>query len=600
MYKEMLWITEGYVLDEAGNLITTSYIDLRAPGDRTAIRTLIKGCRRKHALEDSPRILISPVRRFREVGENLIRDEQEGIATVESEIVEPETPVELFQRRRVADVDEAVELLDSGMSVRHRRASRRVHSGRVSFAKECWIFSTAIKPETDEQWAAWENEIDPEYDHKSEIGQPAKFAEALGRMVTEQVGPQGSDAWMRGSIGDRGDALPRTKHSMQQVLHGPMVYSDRLYDTLTQGADEATKIAASMFTKREKHAALREYRFVILREGEVTEKVFLNISGMMRDALQAGPSALVRPAGQPAETTASPEASSSPTKGWTKLRDVRWAAKRRVRHRETMRSETRGADGTVSSSESTERERVHERTVTWDPSAAKPGLDSADAMEGRADGDNPAQAEQPMGPDGLRPETMDEDAIREIAFGKLDGREEETESGAVTVVRGTGRDSWSFEKMLTKMLEDPASPMPASSEPWAEDKLGREEALEIHRWMATLAHKAARVAIEHREAASSACWQAIQCIRNIYVRLGDIVNTVSIERQRFVVLDLKAPDDTRATGRIVVAPSGAYAYALKGPDQGTVGHSEGVLGTVFFPLGCLDKFESFGWTPKHD
>ena len=118
--------------------------------------------------------------------------------------------------------------------------------------------------------------------------------------------------------------------------------------------------------------------------------------------------------------------------------------------------------------------------------------------------------------------------------------------------------------------------------------------------MATLAHKAGRVAIEHREAASSACWQAIQSIRNIYVRLGDIVDTVSIERQRFVVLNLNPSDDTRVTGRIVVAPSGAYAYAFKGPDQGTVGHSEGELGKVFFPLGRLDDFESFGWPPKDD
>ena len=37
----MLWINEGFVLDDAGNMALTSYIDLRGEGDRTAIRSLV-------------------------------------------------------------------------------------------------------------------------------------------------------------------------------------------------------------------------------------------------------------------------------------------------------------------------------------------------------------------------------------------------------------------------------------------------------------------------------------------------------------------------------------------------------------------------------
>ena len=81
MDSRMLWINEGFVLDEAGNLITPSYVDLRAPESRTPIKTLVKGCRREHALEDTETILVSPVKCFREKGENLIRDDQEGLAT---------------------------------------------------------------------------------------------------------------------------------------------------------------------------------------------------------------------------------------------------------------------------------------------------------------------------------------------------------------------------------------------------------------------------------------------------------------------------------------------------------------------------------------
>ncbi|WP_420461660.1 hypothetical protein [Candidatus Palauibacter sp.] len=99
---------------------------------------MIKGCRREHALADGEPILVSPVARLRTEGENLIRDEQEGLATVETEIVESEMPVELFKHRRLADVKGAVELLDSPLKVKHRRTSAVVHrsSKRLTFGRE--------------------------------------------------------------------------------------------------------------------------------------------------------------------------------------------------------------------------------------------------------------------------------------------------------------------------------------------------------------------------------------------------------------------------------------------------------------------------------
>ena len=575
-------------------MITTAYVDLRAPEDRKNIRTLIKGCHRQHALEDGDTILVSPVRRFRKEGENLIRDEQEGLATmVGPEIVEPETPEEAFKRRRLADVDDAVKLLDSWVRVAHQRASCHVRqsSGRVSFGSEWWIFSTAIKPETDEEWAAWRAALDPAYDHVSEIGQPAKFAEALGRMVTEQLGPQGKDGWWRGSIGRVVGVAPKTKRPTQWIVHGPVVYSDRLYETLTQDADETTKIAASMFTKSKTHAAQREYRFAILRDGAVAKEVLLTISGMMRDALQPGRSALVRPAPQSTEATVYTEDSE--------LRGRHATATRRTTRRETMRSERRGADGTLLSSESAEREDVRERTVTWDEGVENQEANGTAALGWKPDEGRGEHADyRERCPDGAAPDpgTMDEDAIKEIAFAK----EGERYGGEVSASRGTGHVGGSLEQMFQRMLDDPARPMPASSEPWAEAALSREEVLLIYRWIATLTHKVTRVSIENREAASSACWHAIQCIRNIHVRLGDLVDSVSIERERFVILRLKSSGGAKAAGRIVVAPSGAYAYSFKEQDSGKVGHSEGVAGKMFFPLGDEDAFESFGWPVKGD
>ena len=186
----MLWVNEGFVLDDAGNMLTTSYVDLRDEGERTAIRSLVKGCKREHALEDGETVLISKPELFREYGVALIRDEQEGFANVKSVTLEPETQEEAAKRRANSDLNDALQLVGSGMTSVHRVEFGRQKSlsKHLSYGKDWWIFCTSIKPE-ETDWDSWKASLDADYDHISEIGQPAKFAQALARMVTEQIGP---------------------------------------------------------------------------------------------------------------------------------------------------------------------------------------------------------------------------------------------------------------------------------------------------------------------------------------------------------------------------------------------------------------------------
>ena len=114
----MLWVNEGFVLDDTGNMLITSYIDLRDEGERTAIRSLVKGCRQEHALEDGESVLISKPERFREYGVALIQDEQEGFAREESVTLEPETPEEAAKRRATSDLNDALQLVGSGIKDR--------------------------------------------------------------------------------------------------------------------------------------------------------------------------------------------------------------------------------------------------------------------------------------------------------------------------------------------------------------------------------------------------------------------------------------------------------------------------------------------------
>ena len=601
MDDDTLWTAEGAILDDAGNLIATTYVDLRDATRRTPIRKLVKGCRREHALEDSETVLISSLARFRKEGENLIRDDQEGLAKEETETVMPPTPHEAVERRRHAALNEAHELLDSGISLKWSVTRHSVERSSQSFAfgKEWWIYSAAIAPETDEEREAWWATLDPGYDHASGIGQPAKFAEALARMVAEQLGPQGKDGWMRGTIG--GTEGVRTRHGMQWILHGPVVYSDRLYETLTREPRDTKSLALWLFTKNATHAAMREYRFAILRDATVDDKVFLKISGMMRDALRPTDYGLVRPTPGSTEVKATADNAPSRTTGETTVTQKRATAKERVVRREETRSEVKGPDGQILSSKSDTREDVRERTVTRD-------LSGDDQVPGRtlltgAEGERLAAAEQARasgGPAAERRQT-DEDALEELALGN-DGAVDRdgTLADQAPATRAGHTDFFTaLQESFEKVLRDPAAPMEPMSETWAEAALGREEVLRIYRMIATLSHKVTQVDIVNRRDASSACWHAVQCIRNIYARLGDIVEKVSIERERFVVMQLRASGDQGATGRVVVEPSGGYAYCLKRQGSKQLGHGGAEFGMMFFPTGShVETFEEFGWRAK--
>ena len=137
------------------------------------------------------------------------------------------------------------------------------------------------------------------------------------------------------------------------------------------------------------------------------------------------------------------------------------------------------------------------------------------------------------------------------------------------------------------------------AETWEASACSPEEIVKSYGAVATLGLKITRVAVEHRQEAASACWHALQCINHIYARLGDIVDSVWIERDRFVVIHIKDSEELKATGRIVIGPSGGYAYCFKTSKSENLGYSEGVLGKLFFPLANdVETFESFGWPGK--
>ena len=595
----MAWMSEGFVLDDAGNLINTTYVDLRDAEERSAIPALVKGCNREHALEDGETVLISKPARFREYGERLIQDTQEGLAKDESETMITQTAAEMAEQRAVADANEAIELSDSTVravyKVTHDRKNRASNS--LAYGAGWWIFCTSIEP-VGREWDAWRATLPDEYDHVSKIGQPAKFAQALAHMVAEQVGPQGNDGWLRDTTdGPDGE---RTKHRTQWVIHGPVVYTDAVYRELTRDNDPRAKIAAAIFTKSAEYAAQREYRFAVLCEGNDEETVLLRISGMMRDALERRDGGLVRiPPGAAATTGSDDPPPSSHKSATSKQLSKRVTTTKRRTERKETRWQTKTPDGQVRSSDGKRHERVFEETVTQEYQPDGDGSRKSGPAD--AEGTTQDRAAPEVGKTSEQPswESSDEGAAQDLA---LEEREwKDPESGRThspfLVHRGTGRAYGSFEEMLS----DPAAPLAPLGRARQESNTTREELAKTYRAIDVLLTKMAHTPEEFRQDVASAGWHAMHCLRNIYARLGDIVESVWIERQRFVIIRLEESRDLGATGRIVISPSGAYAYCLKIPGKETLGDGGREWGTIFFPLGDqVDGFEEFGWPRKTD
>ena len=601
METDMVWVNEGFFLNDAEHIIMTSYIDLRPPGNRTPITSLVRGCERKYALEDCGTIMISNPSRFREYGEELILDVQEGLAKEESVVTTQETATESTRQRAVSQLNEAFELLDTSMRLTHSESNTKTNTDTASqsftYAKEWWVFCTSIQPATDE-WDAWRGALPKAYDHVSVIGQPAKFAQALANMVAEQLGPQLSKGSMTSSTG--GVETAKTKHKTQWVLHGPVVYTDSVYDLLEGITNNEQRLAAQIFVKGREYAAQQEYRFAILNEGAEQETVILQISGMMRDALKQTDHGLVRHTRVPLNSEVNPETDPPHGKSETPKPILKQAnMRKRVAKREEWRSEARGPDGEMLSSDGGFRESVRERTVTWSQESEESKFQE---LTHNSQGDH--ETEESLSSHGLSEDEEirstikdDEEVIKELALEEFELEEEHSEDGqlAIPIWTGTGRVYKSFEEMLS----DPTYPMRPLGEVWQEDVNTPAEITKTYRAVDVLDMKMKDIQEQFRQEMASAGWYAMLCIRNIYGRLGDIVDTVSIERERFVVIRLKDSETFNARGRIVIAPSGAYAYSLYSSNEEQLGYGGLEWGTTFFPIGNqIETFERYGWPKK--
>ena len=597
---EVLWINDSFGLNDAGHIIMTSYVDLRNPEDRTPIKSLVRACERQYALEDCENIIVSTPSRFRSFGEGLILDPHEGFAKEEEVTERRKTSTNTSRERSVSDLNEALKLLDTNIRLSHTESYKHTEteterkSGTLTYAKEWWIFCTSIRPDENE-WESWCRTLPGHYDHVSEIGQPAKFAQALAHMTAEQLGPHGKKGRYSSKVGNA--ETEWTNYPTQWVLHGPVVYTDSVYHALAGITDDTARMAASIFTKGREHTQQREYRFAIISDGAEEESVFLRISGMMKDALKLTNHGLVRAAGTPPSNDPDPEIQSTqPSREQQAAASLKMTRSRRTGERKEWRMESKNSDGEILSSESGLEESFTELTISDSNGSEEINLQPWTQMPQ----DQIEPEETPTGSDttdDMESDLTDRSAVRELALDEFDWDDDEPREAiqAIPVRTVTGRVYGSFEEMM----RDPSYPQRPFNKIWEEDANTSQEVTATYRAVDVLNMKMGYVGEEFRQDIASAGWYAMLCIRNIYSRLGDIVETLSIVNNRFIVIRLRNSEELEARGRIVVSPSGAYAYSFQLPKEENIGHGGLEWGTAFFPIGTtVDTFDRYGWPKK--
>ena len=245
--RGVLYLADGHHVDDAGNLISCVYVDLRDAAERSPITTLRKASPKQYAIPDCGTIRLSKPTGFGGRGEGFtIGPEAEPAAGA-------------------ADPD-------------------ALHCGR-----NAWIYSASVEPETQAEQAAWREALPAGYDAVSRIRRPRAFARALGTMVAEQVGPQGRTLMLRSALGGQ---VFRTAHRSQTVYHGAVVYSDDPCRRLESASSVLEFNLLLLFLESAAHRARREYRFAVWAQDEAgRDRVDLQVSPALLDAMQNPPKA---------------------------------------------------------------------------------------------------------------------------------------------------------------------------------------------------------------------------------------------------------------------------------------------------------------------
>ena len=579
--------TDGFVITDAGHNITTHYVDLGRIAFPDTPTTILKACEIRYALEHCPTIRISSLERYRDFGEDMIEDPQEGYAHQRQEEFSTTEP----QAAKNRELERSLELLGQKTQFNDKHTETSNSAQHISYGREWWIFSTAMSPPT-EQWQHWRDSLSPKYDHISTIRQPVKFALALGMMLADQKGPQGKDAKTTHNTVFTGEYS--STHKTQLVVHGPVLYTDDVLSFLKEKQGQDVFGYYSIFAKHRRYESQREYRFAVYSETPVSEPwIDLYISGMMRDSLAP----CLTSTGSRFSNVDFPDSTKSSTTATAKNMDTRSRSnKSRQTQTATERWSTRylSNDGQVSREEHHVRER---ELIVTDESmemiSHKGGI-SADELSSteKSSAMEREREHHEVVVDGT---VVAEEKVERMRIGVVKLVEDTGDTNDNSRTNGDIEEQEKEASLLFEAMQRPSEPVKVTGGARIGDPIDHEKK-EVFGVLDALTPKIATIPDAKRLGVSSAAWHSMWAIWNLHSRFGRIVESVHVERNEFIALKLKETPESKATGKILVGPRGTYAYVLSSETKKQVGHGGRDTGLVLFPdYDIVNDFAEFGW-----
>ena len=274
-------LTDALATTDAGRLLMVQSVDVGASSADWQHVVLVKGMEAEYSLAHSSSIRISSPQRFQDLGETMIRDEQEGRARNRTE--ESEKKEYVAERREQEEALHQLGLSHVHLGPQHSSNSRR-ETEAYGFGTGSWIFCAAVQPTSDDEWTKLRHKLPPTYNDYTTIHQPRKFAQALGLMFLDQIGPNTTSG--RFTHSSSGTEPIVSLHDALKVVHGPVLYTEDVYGFLDAHKGSALATIYPLFVKDIEHRDQREYRFVIVGNDDLQqEHRDIVVSGMMRDSL---------------------------------------------------------------------------------------------------------------------------------------------------------------------------------------------------------------------------------------------------------------------------------------------------------------------------
>ena len=558
---EPLVLVDAFITSDAGQLLMVQYVDIGASSLDWQRVVLVKGIESVYSLAHSTSIRISSPHRFRDLGETMIRDEQEGRA--ESRTEERNKKEYVAERREQEDA-----LRQLGVDNIHLGSqdswNTSHHSDSYTFGEGSWIFCTALQPTCEDEWKRLRNKLPPTYDDFTTIHQPRRFAQALGLMFMDQVGPNSTDG--RFSHNSKGTKSIVSLHDSLKLMHGPVLYTENVYDFLNTHQNSALAKFYPLFVKSIEHQDQREYRFVIVGNDDFqSETRDIAVSGMMRDSqMPVRKTSSVRFEASAQDEGKDEEVTGRP-KGYTKRKDM-------TRSKSERRTRVVSVDGRERQREEQTREVV--LSVASESVVRGDAADELAEEEERHTGRMTERRSYSIEVDGVPVESSNSEIVHIGYIANVDDTDDvfsvDEKREAEEVIQrvreiGQGVLNWQkLRKTISQMLE-----VTLESD--------KTKSVEM----------------------SSAALHGICALLSLNQNFGDVVESVGIEKERFVTVGLKPGSKSNARGKLLVGPLGTYAYLLQKGDEATDGVGGEEWGLMLFPSEeDAERFAEFGWPVK--